>query len=325
MRPFEYASAKTKQQAVALLNADAAVLAGGSDLLALMKDNVVTPKRLVNIKEIPDLHAVKNVKGETVIGSLKTLGDLAEIPGWDKRFPALHEALNEAASPQIRNVATLGGNLCQRPRCWYFRNGLGLLPKDTNGESLVLKGDNRYHAILGNDGPAYFVSPSTITPALIAYGARVRLLGPNGAREVELEKFYRIPTAEGVREHDLAPNEIVTEVVIPAAEGVKSGYYEVRQKEVFDWPLAVAAVALTMNGDTVKSARVVMGHVAPIPWVSKEAADALVGKQLNEQTAMAAANASVAQAKSLGRNKYKITLAKVAVKRALLNAAKGGA
>lgn len=325
MRSFEYASAKTKQQAVALLNADAAVLAGGSDLLALMKDDVIKPKRLVNIKEIPDLHAVKSVKGETVIGSLKTLGDLAEIPGWDKHFPALHEALIEAASPQIRNVATLGGNLCQRPRCWYFRNGLGLLPKDASGELLVLKGDNRYHAILGNDGPAYFVSPSTIVPALIAYGARVRLLGPNGAREVELEKFYRIPTSEGVREHDLAPNEIVTEVVIPSVEGVKSGYYEVRQKEAFDWPLAVAAVALTMDGNNVKSARVVMGHVAPIPWVSKEAADALVGKPLNEDTAMAAANASVAKAKSLGKNKYKITLAKVAVKRALLNAAKGGA
>ncbi len=325
MRPFEYATAKTKQQAVALLNADAAVLAGGSDLLALMKDDVVTPKRLVNIKEIPDLKAVKNVKGETVIGSLKTLGELSEVPGWDKHFPALYEALNEAASPQIRNVATLGGNLCQRPRCWYFRNGLGLLPKGPDGESLVLKGDNRYHAILGNDGPAYFVSPSTIVPALIAYNARVRLLGPKGAREVELEKFYRIPTSEGVREYDLEPNEIVTEVVIPSPEGIKSGYYEVRQKEAFDWPLAVAAVALTMDGNNVKSARIVMGHVAPIPWVSKEAADALVGKPLNEETAMAAANASVAQAKSLGRNKYKITLAKVAVKRALLNAAKGGA
>ncbi len=325
MRAFEYASAKTKQQAVALLNADAAVLAGGSDLLALMKDDVVRPKRLVNIKEISDLHAVKNVKGETVIGSLKTLGDLAETPGWDTHFPALHQALNEAASPQIRNVATLGGNLCQRPRCWYFRNGLGLLPKDPNGESLVLKGDNRYHAILGNEGPAYFVSPSTIVPALIAYGSRVRLLGPKGTREVELEKFYRIPTSEGVREHDLAPNEIVTEIVIPSVEGVKSGYYEVRQKEAFDWPLAVAAVALMMDGNNVKSARVVMGHVAPIPWVSKEAADALTGKPINNETAMAAANAALAQAKSLGKNKYKITLAKVAVKRALLNAAKGGA
>ncbi|MGE5111508.1 MAG: FAD binding domain-containing protein [Acidobacteriaceae bacterium] len=325
MRPFEYASAKTKQQAVALLNADSAVLAGGSDLLALMKDEVVTPKRLVNIKDIPDLYAVKSVKGSTVVGALKTLGELAETPGWEKQYPILHAALNDAASPQIRNVATLGGNLCQRPRCWYFRNGMGLLPKDTNGESLVLKGDNRYHAILGNEGPAYFVSPSTIAPVLIAYGATAHLLGPKGTREVELEKFYRIPTTEGAREHDLEPNEIVTEVVIPPVEGVRSGYYEVRQREAFDWPLATAAVVLAMNGDTVKSARVVMGHVAPIPWVSKEAAEALVGKPLNEEAAMAAANAAVSQAKSLGKNKYKITLAKVAVKRAVLNAAKGGA
>ena len=327
MRPFEYASPKTKQQAVAMLGKDwsVAVLAGGTDLIALMKDEVVTPKRLINVKDIPDLHAVKAVKGSTVIGAMKTLGELAEVPGWNKQFPILHEALSDAASPQIRNVATLGGNLCQRPRCWYFRNGLGLVPKDANGESLVLKGDNRYHAILGNDGPAYFVSPSTIVPVLVAYGATVRILGASGAREVELEKFYRIPTSEQAREYDLAPNEIVTEVVIPPATGVKAGYYEVRQREAFDWPLATAAVVLTMDGTTVKTARVVMGHVAPIPWVSKEAAEALVGKSINDETAMAAANASVAQAKSLGKNKYKITLAKVAVKRAILNAAKGGA
>jgi len=327
MRPFDYASPKTKQQAVAMLGKDwsVAVLAGGTDLIALMKDEVVTPKRLINVKDIPDLHTVKSVKGNTVVGAMKTLGELAEVPGWDKQYPILHEALSDAASPQIRNVATLGGNLCQRPRCWYFRNGLGLVPKDANGESLVLKGDNRYHAILGNDGPAYFVSPSTIVPVLVAYGATVRILGASGAREVELEKFYRIPTSEQAREYDLAPNEIVTEVVIPSATGVKTGYYEVRQREAFDWPLTTAAVVLTMDGNTVKTARVVMGHVAPIPWVSKEAAQALVGKPITDETAMAAANASVAQAKSLGKNKYKITLAKVAVKRAILNAAKGGA
>jgi xanthine dehydrogenase YagS FAD-binding subunit len=327
MRPFEYASPKTKQQAIAMLSKDwsTAVLAGGTDIVPLMKDEVVTPKRLINIKGIPDMHAVKSVKGSTVIGSLKTLGELSEVPGFDKQFPILHEAISDAASPQIRNMATIGGNICQRPRCWYFRNGMGLLPKDANGDSLVLKGDNRYHAILGNDGPAYFVSPSTIAPVLVAYGTLVRLIGPNGAREIELEKFFRIPTNEQAREHDLAPNEIVTEIVIPTPGAVKTGYYEVRQREAFDWPLATAAVLLTMDGSTVKSARVVMGHVAPIPWVSKEAADALVGKSITDETAMAAANAAVAKAKSLGRNKYKITLAKVAVKRAVLNAAKGGA
>jgi xanthine dehydrogenase YagS FAD-binding subunit len=325
MRPFEYASPRTKEQAVALLSANSAILAGGTDLLALMKDEVVTPHRLVNLKSIDGLRAVHSDAKGTGIGALVTLDDLSQHPVIARAYPLLHEALIEAASPQVRNLATLGGNICQRPRCWYFRNGMGLLPKDDKGESLVLKGDNRYHAILGNDGPAYFVSPSTIVPTLVAYGARVHLFGPRGSREIELEKFFRIPKSEQEREHDLAPNEIITDVIIPPADGAKTGYYEVRQKEAFDWPLATCAVVLQMNGNSVRSARVVLGSVAPIPWLSKEAADALIGKPINEQTAMAAANAALAPAKSLGKNKYKITVAKAAVKRAVLNAAKGGA
>ena len=178
MRPFEYASPRTKEQAVALLSANAAVLAGGTDILALMKDDIVTPARLVNIKDIDGMRAVRSDAKGTTIGALTTLGDLGENPTLAKSYPLLHEALTEAASPQVRNMATLGGNLCQRPRCWYFRNGMGLLPTDSHGDSLVLKGDNRYHAILGNQGPAYFVSPSTIVPTLVAYNARVRLFGP---------------------------------------------------------------------------------------------------------------------------------------------------
>jgi xanthine dehydrogenase YagS FAD-binding subunit len=325
MRPFEYASPRTKEQAVALLSANSAVLAGGTDLLALMKDEIVTPERLVNLKNIDGMRAVHSDAKGVRIGALVTLDDLSQHPVIAKSYPLLHEALVEAASPQVRNLATLGGNICQRPRCWYFRNGMGLLPKDEKGESLVIKGDNRYHAILGNDGPAYFVSPSTIVPTLVAYGAKVHIFGPKGLREVEIGKFFRAPKSEQDREHDLGPSEIVTDVVIPPANGVRSGYYEVRQKEAFDWPLATCAVVLQMNGNSVKFCRVVLGSVAPIPWISKEAADALVGKPINEQTAMAAANAALAPAKSLGKNKYKITVAKAAVKRAVLNAAKGGA
>jgi len=237
----------------------------------------------------------------------------------------LAHAAGEAASPQIRNVATIGGNMCQRPRCWWFRNGFGLLATAPDGKSLVLQGDNRYHAILGNDGPAYFVSPSSLAPALIAYNARIRLFGPKGPREIPLEKFFVIPKSENEREHDLRPNEIVTDVIVPAPpSGVKASHYEVRQKAAFDWPYATASVVLDMNGDTVRSARVVMSHVAPIPWVSNEAAQALAGKTISEQTADAAGAAAVANAKSLGRNKYKIKLAHVAVKRAVLQAAKGG-
>ena len=326
MKAFEYASPETKEQAVTLLGASwgqTEILAGGTDLLALMKDDVVAPKRLVNIKEIKDLKGVSSSAQGLRIGALTTLGDLADNANVLKEYPALADALNEAASPQIRNMATLAGNLCQRPRCWYFRRGLGLLPKSEDGKDLVAEGENRYHAILGNDGPAKFVSPSTIVPALIAYRAKVRLVGPKGRREIPLEKFYLIPTSEAEREHDLRPNEIATEVIVPPAQGIMAAHYEIRQKATFDWPLAVAAVALTMNGSRVESARIVMGYVAPVPWLSPEAEQALVGQPINAETAQKAADAALGNAKPLSQNTYKVQLARVAVKRAILKA--GGA
>ena len=328
MRPFEYVSPTSKAQAVSLLGTSwgkTEILAGGTDLLALMKDDVVGPKRLVNIKEIKELKGVSPDAQGLRIGALTTLGDLAGDASVTRNYPALAEALVEAASPQIRNMATLGGNLCQRPRCWYFRSGLGLLPKDEAGKDLIVEGENRYHAILGNDGPAKFVSPSTIVPILIAYGAKIRLEGPKGKRELPLEKFYVIPKTESEREHDLRPNEIVTEVVIPPAEGVKAAHYEVRQKEAFDWPLAVAAVGLKMNGPTVQSARVVMGYVAPVPWPSPEAEQALTGQEVKESTAQKAAETALKNAKPLSQNAYKVQLARVALKRAILKAAGGAA
>lgn len=324
MRPFEYTSPKSKENVVALLGknwGEVEVLAGGTDLLSLMKDDITTPKRLVNIKEIEDLRGITRGPGQNVrMGALATLAEIAHNEGLQKELPMLATAAGDAASPQIRNLATLGGNLCQRPRCWYFRTGNGLLAKDKAGKSLVLQGDNRYHAILGNDGPAYFVSPSTVVPVLIAYRATVHLQGPSGMRELPLEKFFVIPQSEQEREHDLKPNEFVTEIIVPPARSVRAAQYEVRQKEAFDWPYATAAVALTMNGSTVESARVVLGHVAPIPWVSAEAAQVLAGKPVTAATAEQAAQAAVAKAKSLGGNTQKIHLAKVAVKRAILKA-----
>ena len=326
MRPFEYVTPANTRQAASLLSAtwgETEILAGGTDLLALMKEDVVTPRRLINIKEIKDLRGV-NANAEGLrIGSLTTLADLAEDANVRKSHRALADALQEAASPQIRNMATLGGNLCQRPRCWYFRNGLGLLPRDESGKDLVADGENRYHAIFGNDGPAKFVSPSTIVPVLIAYGARIRLEGPKGKRELALEKFYLIPKNEGEREHDLRPNEVLTEILVPPADGWKVAHYEVRQKAAFDWPLAVAGVALKTEGSSVQGARVVLGHVAPIPWISREAEAALKGHAVNDDSAQQAAAASVSKAKPLSQNAYKVQLARVAVKRAILRA--GGA
>ena len=328
MRPFEYVSPTTKAQAVSLLGASwggTEILAGGTDLLALMKDDIVSPKRLVNIKNIRDLRGISSSPQGLRMGALTTLADLADDAGIKKNYPALAEAAIEAASPQIRNMATLAGNLCQRPRCWYFRNGFGLLPKDETGNELVADGDNRYHAILGNEGPAKFVSPSTIVPVLIAYEAKIRLEGPKGKRELPLEKFFVIPKSENERKHDLGPNEIVTEVVVPPVPNAKIAHYEIRQKDVFDWPLAVAAVALKMQGSNVESARIVMGYVAPVPWMSPEAEQALTAQPLDQETAQKAAEAAVKDAKPLSHNEYKVQLARVAVKRAILKAASGGA
>jgi xanthine dehydrogenase YagS FAD-binding subunit len=335
MRPFEYASPTHIDQVFGLLGAQWGpneILAGGTDLLSLMKDEVVTPQRIVNIKQFAELRGIRS-GGALQIGPLTPLQDVADNAMVQNQYPALAKACADAASPQIRNMATIGGNLCQRPRCWYFRNGYGLLAMK-DGKSLVAEGDNRYHAILGNQGPAKFVSPSSVAPILIAYGAQVNIagqrltthtlpLGKSYTRTLSLEKFYETPTIENQREHALAPNEVLTGIVVPGnGPGSKAAVYEVRQKYSFDWPLATAAVVVGMDGETVKAARVVMGHVAPVPWVSHEAEQALVGKPLNEQTAAAAADAAVAKATPLSHNAYKVQLARVAVKRALLEAAK---
>jgi xanthine dehydrogenase YagS FAD-binding subunit len=324
MQPFEYASPATREQAVQLLAEQpdrAAALAGGSDLLALMKDGVVAPGRLVNLKKIQGLRGIRYAGDSGFrIGALTTIDELATSEVFKLEHPAVAAAAGRLAGPQIRNVATVGGNLCQRPRCWYFRNGFGLLP-ERDGKSMVVEGDNRYHAILGNDGPAYFVTPSTLAPLLIALDAEVVLLGPQGERRMPLEKLYRVPQAEGEREHDLAPGEIVTELGLGLLADRRVASYEVRQRETLDWSLATAAVALEVESGLVKRARVILGQVAPVPWAAREAEAFLAGKGLDEGLAEEAAKLAVQGAKPLSGNRYKIQLARVAVRRAVLAAA----
>jgi xanthine dehydrogenase YagS FAD-binding subunit len=325
MNPFEYASPANLKQALGLLGPKwgaTELLAGGTDLLALVKDGVVTPQRLVNIKTLAGLDAIAySATRGLAIGALATMSQIGRDAQVNTRYPALALAIGEAASPQIRNRATLGGNLCQRPRCWYFRNGYGLLAQDSRRRSLVLQGDNRYHAILGNAGPAYFVSPSTVAPTLIALGAQVQITGPKGTRTLALGDFYRIPQASGQREHQLAANEILVGVRIPPPDGSTVAYYEVRQKHAFDWPVAIATVCLKLRAATVESATVLLGHVAPVPWRSAPCEAALVGRKISSAVADAAAQAAVAPAKSLGMNQYKITVAKTVVARAIRVAA----
>jgi xanthine dehydrogenase YagS FAD-binding subunit len=326
MLAFEYARPTTKAQAVALLSDSwdaASVLAGGTDLLSLMKDEVVAPKRLVDLKDVADMKGVSfSARTGLRIGALATLDELLAEPALKASYGALAAAAEGVLSPQLRSRGTVGGDLCQRPRCWYFRSGFGLLATGPDGKPLVPGGDNRYHAILGG-GPSYFVCPSSLAPALIAFGAQIQILGPKGSREMTAARFFRAPTTAAEREHDLKPNEIVTEIRVPPAAGFTSATYEVRQKQALDWPLATASVALKLAGGSVQAARVVLGHVAPVPWTSVEAEKALAGKAVNEQTAQAAADAAVAPAKALSRNAYKIVLARTAVKRAILAAAGG--
>lgn len=329
MERFEYAHPRTKQEAIGLLGSnwnDAAVLAGGTDLISLMKEYVVTPKRVVNIKNVEGLHGIHSSAEGVMIGALVTMEELLEDKTIRSEFAALTQAAEGISSPQIRAMGTVGGDLCQRPRCWYFRNGYGLLAKDESGKSLVPEGENRYHAILGNSGPAYFVNPSSLAPALIALDAKLQLLGPKGQREVRVADFFVTPKSDHEREHVLQYNEVVASIVIPASSrGLRSATYEVRHKTALDWPLAAAAVAVKLEGGKVSAGKIVLGHVAPIPWQAHEAAKELTGKAINESVAASAGEAAVRGAKPLSQNAYKVKLAKVAVKRALFAAVKGEA
>ncbi|MCI0418523.1 MAG: xanthine dehydrogenase family protein subunit M [Acidobacteria bacterium] len=329
MNAFEYIAPTTKEQAVSLLGnqwGESEILAGGTDLLSLMKDYLTTPKRVVNIKAIKEFQGIKYTSSAGLrLGALVTLDELLGNATVKKEYPALAQAAEGVTSPQIRNTGTVGGELCQRSRCWYFRSGLGYFPKDESGKDLVVNGQNEYHAILGNSGPAYFVHPSSLAPALIALDAKIRIFGSSGWRDVSAEQFFATPKNDGDRETVLKPNEILGEIIVPPAKGIRNATYEVRQKESLDWPLAAAAVALKMNGKTIQSARVVLGHVAPVPWRAQDAEKALTGKAVSESLAAEAGSAAVNGAKPLSQNGYKVQLARVAAKRALLQAAQGGA
>jgi xanthine dehydrogenase YagS FAD-binding subunit len=328
MQAFEYASPTSKEAAVKLLAAqwgETEVLAGGTDLLSLMKDYVATPKRVVSLSAVKELKGIEYKPSTGLrLGAMATLRELLDHADVRKHYPALVEAADGVRSPQLHSMGTVGGDLLQRPRCWYFRGGYGLLAQ-MDGKSLVPDGENQYHAILGNSGPAYFVNPSSFAPILIALGAKLRLHGPVGTREVGLDNLYTAPTSADQREYDLKPNEILTDILVPALGGAKMAVYEVRQKEALDWPLAAAAVVLNLDGKTVKSARVVLGHVAPTPWPSPEAEAALTGKTVSDSVAEEAGKAALAKATPLSKNAYKVQLARVAVKRAVLAAAQGGA
>ncbi|MFN7998360.1 MAG: FAD binding domain-containing protein [Bryobacteraceae bacterium] len=326
MQAFQYANPSTLKEALSLLDTEwgrTEVLAGGTDLLSLMKEYVVTPERVVNLKAIKELGGIRKTGEGLRIGATVTFDELIGSPLVKTDYPALVTAAAGVGSPQIRNLGTVGGDLCQRPRCWYFRTGFGLLAVDKDGRRLVPNGENRYHAILGNTGAAQFVSASSLGPPLIALGAKVRVVSALGQRDVAAAEFFVTPEKPDARETVLKPNEVVREIIVPSARGARNATYEVRQKQALDWPLVTASVWMLLKGGVVQNARVVLGHVAPVPWVASAAAESLKGNPLGADVAGKVAKAAVADARPLSQNGYKVQLAQVAVKRALQEAAGG--
>jgi xanthine dehydrogenase YagS FAD-binding subunit len=323
MRPFEYASPRTEQEAVELLNdhdANTAVLAGGTDLLNLMKQDLLAPQRVVDIKNIDSMKTVSADGEGVLVGTLVTLEEMKDNPLLAD-YRSLIDVVDGVKSIQIQSMGTLGGDLCHLPNCWYFRNGYGLLGL-RNGESIVAAGDNRYHAIFGNHGPAKFVSATRFAPAMIAWGAKVRIVGPapDQVTLLPLEYFYVTPKTPKQGVTVLSPGQMITHLVLPPARNIKSATYEVLELEGLDWPLAAASASLELDGGRVRNGRIVLGHVAPIPWISEAALRAIQGRELSEETAELAGEAAVANATPLKDNRYKVRLARTAVKRAVLKA-----
>jgi xanthine dehydrogenase YagS FAD-binding subunit len=322
MRAFEYAAPTGVEDAVKLLGASAhaEALSGGTDLISRMKDYVTSPDRVVYLKDVKGLAGISGdaKSGGLTVGAGTLLADLLAHKGVKEHYPALWQAASEVGTPQIKNMATVGGNLLQRPRCWYYRAGNGLLGMK-GGKSLVREGDNRYHAIFMTDGDALFVAPSSLAVPLVALGAKATVVGPNGERTVPVEKLYQVPKADGDRELTVAPGELLTKVVIPVASG-KNASYEARQKQAHDWPLVLASVCLEDDGGKVSKARIVIYGVAPVPWRSEAAEKAITDKEITMETASAAAEAAVEGARPLSMNAYKVPLTKTVVKRALLAA-----
>lgn len=322
MKPFTYVNAASETEAIAALGTERGKylpLAGGTDLLALMKDYVATPSRLVNVKNL-DNKIVRTPDGGLKIGAAVTIEDLAANADLRSLYPALTAAAAAVGTPQIRAAATVGGNLNQRPRCWYFRNEEFDCLKKGGARCFAADGENQYHAIFGG-GPCHIVHPSSLAVPAVALGATFRVVGPAGERLVAAANYFVMPARDILSETVLRPNELLTHVILPPPRNAKTATYEVRYRQSHDWPLASASVVLHTNGTTVRTARVVLGAVAPIPWRAQAAEAELTGKTITEQIAMAAADAAVEAAQPMTQNDYKVRIARTAVKRAIIMAA----
>lgn len=310
---FSYLRARSLGEAVeALAEPGARLHAGGTDLLGCLRDGVFGAEKLVSISRVAGLAGIRPAEeGGLALGALTTLAEIAASPLVAERAPGLAEAAGAAASPQLRHQGTLGGNLCQRPRCWYFRGDFHCAKK--GGDTcFAWGGENRYHAIFGG-GPCYIVHPSDSAPMLVALGARIHLVGPRGERVLPASDFFRLPSEDVSRETALEPGEIVTEVVVPALPGWTGGYRKVRERGAWDFALTSVALAARLEGRRVADCRIVLGGVAPIPWRSEPAEAALRGGELSASLAQAVGRAAAEGAEPLEQNGYKVALVRGAV------------
>jgi xanthine dehydrogenase YagS FAD-binding subunit len=324
MKSFQNIDVKSVKEAVGLLQKFhqqkkiAAVVGGGSEYLQLMKDHVVEPDYLINLKSIPGLDYIKEERAGFRIGALAKLAAIEEHPAVREKLLILSEAAGEAASPQIRNAGTIAGNICQRPFCWYFRSSNFNCLRKGGQVCYTVTGDGRFHAILGG-GPSYIVHPSDTAPALVALGAQIKIAGPAGEKTIPLEKFFVLPSVDYKRENILNPGEIVTEVFVPIPKAGSKGFYQkVRERLAWDHAIVSVATVVESNGGVVRNARVLLGGVAPTPWRAPKAEEFLRGKKLDEANAKQAGDIALEGAKPLKDNVYKVQMAKDLIQRGLL-------
>ena len=319
MNRFEWVNASSVDQALASVTDESAFKAGGVDLLDLMKDGIASPSRLVNIRQISGLDQISEDDKGLRIGPLVTLTQIEEHPAVQKKYTALSEAASRIATPQIRNMGTVGGNLAQRPRCWYFRSEDFHCRKKGGTHCFAQDGENDYHAIFDNRVCA-IIHPSGIAVPLVAMNGRVEITTKKGKREVALEEFFISPARDVRRENILEPGELITAIVVPASDA-RTAYYKQGEKESFDWPIADVAVALTMQGSRCSKASIVLGGAAPYPYRAKAAEAKLNNSEITEDSARAAAETAMADATPLEKNAYKIPIFEAIVRRTILRAA----
>ena len=324
MKNFEIAIPENTKQTFSYLDASQTkIKAGGIDLIDLMKEGIDAPKRLVNIRYVEDLRFIREEEnGDIVIGPATTLQKVADHKLIQKYFPALALAAGMVASPQIRNVATLGGNIAQRPRCWYFRSEDFPCSRKGGGVCFALDGENQYHAIFGNSDGCAIVHPSGTAPALMALNALIHISNGNDERELGLEDFFVTPAVDIRKENILEAGELITAIRIPSEmRDYRSYYIKHKEKQTFDWPLADVATVLKLEGNICQKAGIVLGSAAPVPWRSVAAETILSGKQLSKTAIREAAEAAVADAEPLDGNAYKVPLFKTIIYRTVCQAA----